>query len=146
MNENLLCKRSTLVNRRNIELLHDNVKLHSTRITLEKISDFGWFGDFHSFSFLQNALNNKKTFLKIGWKGLWKISQFTVKWFLNKFYFTKTETIYDSTQCIMNIWFLYGCYRNTTKITHRSKIFVNETALKLFQRIKKYQTYNYYYY
>ena len=70
--ENLI-KRPTLVNRRNAVLLYDNTKPHSSRITQEKILDFGWSlllhppyslelatSDFRLFLSLQNALNGKR--------------------------------------------------------------------------------------
>ena len=68
-------KRPTLVNRRNIEVLHDNARLYSTKNHVGKNI---WFrlvysthppysadlvqSDFHLFQSIQNALNNKNLF------------------------------------------------------------------------------------
>ena len=74
VHENLRkCLRHVLVNRRNVELLHDNTRLHSVIIKREKILDFGLSfllypsyspdlatSDFHLFRSLQNTLNDKK--------------------------------------------------------------------------------------
>ena len=43
VHENLLRKRSILVNWRNIVLLTENTRRYSTRITLEKTLDLSWF-------------------------------------------------------------------------------------------------------
>ena len=73
LHENLQRKHPTLINMRNV-LLYDNAKPHSARILLKKTLDLDWPvlphppssspSDFHLFHSLQNALNEKKNFLR----------------------------------------------------------------------------------
>ena len=69
VHKNFQRKHDALVSRRNIELLNDNVRPHSERITQEKVLDLGWSvlphpvpNDFHFFHSLQK-LKMTKDFL-----------------------------------------------------------------------------------
>ncbi|XP_014609810.1 PREDICTED: histone-lysine N-methyltransferase SETMAR-like [Polistes canadensis] len=70
--EKLNEKRPALVNRKNIILLHDNVRSHTAKVTQEKILELGWSvlphppyspdlapTNYHLFSSLKNFLNGK---------------------------------------------------------------------------------------
>ncbi|CAK9809291.1 Histone-lysine N-methyltransferase SETMAR [Anthophora quadrimaculata] len=70
--ERLHEKHPALVNRKNVILLHDNVRPHTARVTQEKILELGWSvlpqplyspdlapTDYHLFCSLQNFLNGK---------------------------------------------------------------------------------------
>ena len=73
LKDSLIKKRPSLVNRKEIFLLHDNSKPHKSKITEETIEDLGWKelphppyspglapSDFHLFRSLQMSLKDKK--------------------------------------------------------------------------------------
>ncbi|GFW57475.1 histone-lysine N-methyltransferase SETMAR [Trichonephila clavipes] len=73
LNQSLIEKYPAIINRKGVNLQHDNARSHSTRKTLEKINGLGWEvlppppyspdiepTDFHLFRSMQHFLTNKK--------------------------------------------------------------------------------------